>query len=52
MIRWLVIGIGDIARRRVIPAILDLAPLACPAGQALRTDRVLETVLAAHQTRT
>ena len=23
MIRWLVIGIGDIARRRVIPAILE-----------------------------
>jgi predicted dehydrogenase len=23
MVRWLVIGIGDIARRRVIPAILS-----------------------------
>jgi hypothetical protein len=44
LIRWLVIGIGDIARRRVIPA--------CPREQALWTDRVLQTVLTANQTRT
>jgi hypothetical protein len=44
MIRWLVIGIGDIARRRVIPA--------CPGEQALWTDRVRQTLLAANQTRT
>jgi hypothetical protein len=49
MIRWLVIGIGDIARRRVVSAILDSAPLACPGGQALCTGRVLQTVLAANK---
>ncbi len=35
-----------------VSAILDSAPLACPADQALWTDRVLQTVLAANQPRT
>jgi predicted dehydrogenase len=35
-----------------VSAILDGAPLACPGEQALWTDRVLQTVLFANQTRT
>jgi predicted dehydrogenase len=35
-----------------VSAILDGVPLACPGEQALWTDRVLQTVLAANQTRT
>jgi predicted dehydrogenase len=35
-----------------VSAILDGAPLACPGDQALWTDRVLQTVLSANQTRT
>ena len=35
-----------------VSAILDAAPLACPGEQALWTDRVLQTVLSANQSRT
>jgi predicted dehydrogenase len=35
-----------------VSAILDGTPLACPGEQALWTDRVLQTVLGANQSRT
>ena len=39
-------------QRLFASAILDGTPLACPGEQAFWTDRVLQTVLSANQSRT